>query len=242
MKLIGMLLAALTLALMSDVMAGPARPVPSSARSDAAEARVKPALQRDLATAGLRYGAPVLIRIFKAEAQLEVWADGGNGYRLFRTYPICRYSGRLGPKLREGDGQAPEGIYRVGAGQLNPNSAYHLSFDLGYPNAYDRSHQRTGRFLMVHGNCVSIGCYAMGDAAIEEIYSLTAAALRNGQASVPVLALPFRFDRRDAPQRLRDPAWGNFWQQLKAVDEAFTRTRRMPQVGVSNGGYRLQPR
>ncbi len=232
---------AMLLALAPTLAAKQGHSIPSSARSVAAESRVKPTLQHDLRAAGLRYGAPMLVRIFKQERQLELWLDNGKEYRLFRTYPICTYSGRLGPKLREGDGQAPEGIYRVAARQLNPNSTYHLSFDLGYPNAYDRSLSRTGSYLMVHGNCVSIGCYAMGDAAIEEIYSLLAAALRDGQPSVSVLALPFRFDGAGAAQRLRDRKWGGFWQQLKVVDDRFVRTRRMPEVEMGNGHYWLAP-
>lgn len=215
--------------------------LPTSTRAQAAEARVRPALQRDLAAAGLRYGAPMLVRLFKRERQLEVWLDDGKQFRLFRRYPICTYSGALGPKLRQGDGQAPEGVYRVAPAQLNPASQYHLAFNLGYPNAYDRSHGRTGDYLMVHGNCVSIGCYAMGDANIEEIYSLLAAALRGGQASVPVLAWPFRFDSSDAPALLRDPTWGGFWRELQTVDRAFADTRRMPQVRVIGGSYRVQP-
>ncbi|MBU8977424.1 murein L,D-transpeptidase [Lysobacter sp. MMG2] len=241
MRRVALLLGALVLALSPGLTSALTRTIPSSARSVAAEARVRPALQRDLASAGLRYGAPVLVRIFKLEGELEVWIDSGRGYRLFRTYPVCRYSGQLGPKLRTGDGQAPEGIYRISPKQLNPNSTYHLSFDLGYPNAYDRSHGRTGSYLMVHGNCVSIGCYAMGDASIEEIYSLVAAALRDGQPSVAVFALPFRFDGAGATQRLRDPTWGDFWRQLKRIDDAFVQTHRVPAISVSGGEYRLTP-
>lgn len=215
--------------------------VPSSPRAQAAEARVRPALQRDLAAAGLRYGAPVLVRLFKREHRLEVWVDDGQRFRLFRHYPICTWSGRLGPKLQQGDGQAPEGVYRIGPAQLNPTSQYHLAFNLGYPNAFDRAHGRTGSYLMVHGNCVSIGCYAMGDGNIEEIYSLVAAALRGGQPSVPVLAWPFRFDASDAPSMLAHRTWGGFWQQLRAIDHAFDSTRRMPAVRVVDGAYRVQP-
>ena len=90
---------------------------------------------------------------------------GGEGrpLRRFATYPICLWSGRLGPKLREGDRQAPEGFYTVSAEQLNPNSRWHRSFSLGFPNAFDQAHGRTGSFIMVHGGCPSIGCYAMTD-------------------------------------------------------------------------------
>ena len=210
-------------------------------RAAGAARRVTPRLTQELGDAGLRWGAPLLIRIHKLESELEVWldAENGQGYRLFRRYPICNYSGALGPKLRQGDLQAPEGFYDVGRGQMNPASQYHLSFDLGYPNAYDRQHGRTGDYLMVHGRCVSIGCYAMGDAAIEEIYTLMSAAFDAGTRRVPVLALPFRFDRADVEARLADPRWGDFWRELRAGSDAFDRTRSPPRVAAVHGHYTL---
>jgi murein L,D-transpeptidase YafK len=209
---------------------------PRGDRAAAAAARVRPALARDLAAASLAFGAPVFIRIFKAERELEVWLDDGRRYRLFRTYPICTWSGTLGPKLRQGDGQSPEGFYRVGRGQLNPRSQYHLSFNLGYPNAYDRAHQRTGDFLMVHGSCVSIGCYAMGDAGIEEIYTLLDAALASGQREAQVHAFPFRFDARPEAAWGREP-WADFWRNLREGDQAFARTGRPPKISVAARRY-----
>ena len=205
-------------------------------RAAAAAARVRPALERDLAVAGLRWGAPVLIRIFKQESELELWVDDGQRFRLFRTWPVCTWSGALGPKLRQGDGQSPEGFYRVGAGQLNPRSQYHLSFNLGYPNAYDRAHGRTGDFLMVHGSCVSIGCYAMGDANIEQIYTLLAAALANGQAGAPVHVFPFRFGARDEADWPEGP-WHDFWRNLREGHDAFERSGRPPRITVANRRY-----
>ena len=213
--------------------------VPGIARADRAadaEQRVRPALEADLARAGLRYGAPVLLRIFKHERELELWVDDGTRYRKFRTYPICTFSGALGPKLRVGDGQAPEGFYSVGRGQLNPYSSYHLSFDLGYPNAYDRAHGRTGSLLMVHGNCVSIGCYAMGDAQIEQIYTLVAAALAGGQRRVDVHAFPFRFDAPPRPGGRTTP-WGAFWAELEPAYAAMNRDGRAPAIRVVDGHY-----
>lgn len=205
-------------------------------RAAAAAARVRPALERDLAAMSLDFGAPVFLRIFKAEKELEVWVDDGQRYRLFRTYPICTWSGTLGPKLRQGDGQSPEGFYRVGRGQLNPRSQYHLSFNLGYPNAYDRAHRRTGDFLMVHGSCVSIGCYAMGDAGIEEIYTLLAGALANGQAAAEVHAFPFRFGQRQEISWRADP-WADFWRNLREGHDAFERSSRPPRIGVADQRY-----
>ncbi|MBL8297980.1 MAG: murein L,D-transpeptidase [Rhodanobacteraceae bacterium] len=207
--------------------------------SDAAQ-RVTPALQRDLRPLGLELGAAVFVRIFKRENELELWMAGSDGgYRLFRTYPICRYSGELGPKRRQGDNQAPEGFYRVARGQLNPASRYHLAFNLGYPNAYERAQGYTGDFLMVHGNCVSIGCYAMGDAAIEEIYTLVDAALRAGQPAFQVHAFPFRLDDA-ALAAERHSAWFDFWSELKPGYDAFERTRRPPRVDVRNRRYHIE--
>jgi murein L,D-transpeptidase YafK len=201
--------------------------------------RVRPALERDLAALGLHFGDPVFVRIFKHEHELELWMRHGAAYSLFRTYPICTWSGALGPKLRQGDGQSPEGFYAVGPGQLNPNSQYHLAFNLGYPNAYDRALGRTGDFLMVHGNCVSIGCYAMGDAAIEEIYTLLDAGLRAGQKTADVHVFPFRFDH--APRAdWRSGTWGGFWGDLEKGFTAFERTRTPPVISVEQNHYRVR--
>jgi murein L,D-transpeptidase YafK len=190
-------------------------------RAQMAEARVKPALERDLRQLGLRYGAPVFMRIFKREKELELWIEGdAQRFVHFRTYPVCTYSGGLGPKQREGDNQAPEGFYRVAAGQLNAQSAYHLAFNLGYPNAYDRAHARTGSFLMVHGSCVSIGCYAMGDEGIEEIYTLAAAALAGGQRAFDVHAFPFRLDSTSSRAQATRPGLRS-GTNLKAGYDSF---------------------
>jgi len=207
-------------------------------RAEGAAARVRPQLERDLAEKDLRFGAPILLRLFKLERELEVWVQGDDArFARFRTYPICTFSGRLGPKQKVGDLQAPEGFYTVARGQLNPASSYHLSFNLGYPNAFDRAHGRTGSLLMVHGNCVSIGCYAMGDDAIEEIYTLLDAALSQGQPAAQVHAFPFRFDRTDVETRLAEPLWGAFWRDLRNGWDAFEQTRRAPDIKVRDKRY-----
>lgn len=206
-------------------------------RAEQAAKRVKPALVAALQKKNLSYGNPVFIRIFKSEKVLEVWVKRKDTFALFHTYPICTFSGQLGPKLRQGDRQSPEGFYRVGLGQLNPYSSYHLSFNLGYPNAYDRANGRTGNYLMVHGNCVSIGCYAMGDEAIEEIYTLMEAALRNGQRNIDVHVFPFRFDNtKIAWQGSR---WQPFWNDLRIGFDAFNQTKKPPTVTVVNKRYRI---
>lgn len=210
-----------------------------SQRATQAEQRVRDDLTTRLRTVGSDWGAPVFMRIYKQERELEIWARTGTGvYALLDTWPICTYSGELGPKLREGDGQAPEGIYRVGSSQLNPLSSYHLSFDLGYPNDFDRAHARTGSYLMVHGSCVSIGCYAMTDAGIEEIYSLVAAALAHGQRHVQVHALPFRFDGEWQREHAASP-WLDFWRDLAVVDARFETERVPPKVRVEHKRYVL---
>ena len=139
-----------------------------------------------LALKGMRADSPMFVRIFKEESEFEIWKAKDDGrYYLFRTYPICAWSGTLGPKVREGDKQAPEGFYTVGPTQMNPHSLYHLSFNLGFPNSFDRANGHTGGALMVHGNCKSAGCYAMTDALIEEIYLLAREVLPGRSARVP---------------------------------------------------------
>lgn len=213
--------------------------VPVSPRSKAVIARVQPGLTAELRALGADWGAPLYLRIFKASNELEAFVRTSSGaWSLLRNWPICTWSGRLGPKTRQGDMQAPEGFYEVAARQLNPVSNYHLAFNLGYPNAYDRHHRRSGDYLMVHGNCVSIGCYAMGDAAIEEIYSLVAGALAHGQRSVPVHAFPFRFEA-GWEQAHAGSEWLPFWRQLEPAYRDFVAGAAPPQVRAVAGEYRV---
>lgn len=199
-------------------------------------AEVRRSLPARLAARNVRKGQPVYVRIFKEEAALELWMKGGGGWRLFETYPICRYSGRLGPKLREGDRQAPEGFYQVALGQLNPASRHHLSLNLGFPNRYDRAHGRTGTFLMIHGGCSSSGCYAMTDAAIDDIYGLVEAALRGGQSAVDVRIFPFRMTDRNLARHARS-RWMTFWRTLKPAHDIFEASREVPPVSVRDKAY-----
>lgn len=196
-------------------------------------------LVADLEHAGFVLGDPAHVRIFKRERQLELWLSGAadNGrFRRFRDYDICNYSGELGPKLREGDRQAPEGFYRVALRQLNPNSRHHLSFNLGFPNAYDRQLDRTGSALMVHGGCSSVGCYAIGDEHVDEVYAVVEAALRAGQAAVDVHAFPFRLtDVALAAEA--GHIWAPFWRNLKHGHDLFDARRLPPRVGACRGEY-----
>lgn len=204
-------------------------------------AKVSPRLKAELAEKKLKWGAPVYMRIFKESNDLELWLRGSGKegeYVLFRNYKICYWSGKLGPKQKQGDHQAPEGFYRVTTGRLNPHSRYHLSFDLGYPNAYDRAKKRTGNYLMVHGNCVSIGCYAMGDKNIEEIYTLVSAALQNGQKNVSVHCFPFRMVKARMDQEdVKQSQWLPFWLDLHKAYRSFENHWKPPSVTVEGERY-----
>lgn len=198
-------------------------------------------LAAEMQPRGLMPGRPLYLRIFKETSELEVWqADKANNYILFKSYPICAYSGKIGPKLAEGDKQAPEGFYHLAENSLNPRSRYHLAINVGYPNAYDRAHGRTGDFIMVHGNCVSIGCYAMGDAQIEEIYTLVELAFNHGQNSIPLHIFPFRLitERLAAAQKNK---WYSFWQELAPAYNLFEQTRHVPMTIVEGMHYKVLP-
>lgn len=210
--------------------------IPESVRSQDAVAFYAEKMKPELIAAGFEYGAPILIRIFKQPGILEVWLKKQDRFQLFKTYEICKYSGELGPKLKEGDGQSPEGFYSVAPGQMNPNSRYYLSFNLGFPNAYDRSHQRTGSALMVHGDCVSIGCYAMTDERIGEIYTLAHAAFERGQSAFQVQAYPFALTTVQLQQYKQSP-WYDFWCNLQQGYDYFERYHMPPEVRVQNGHY-----
>lgn len=202
---------------------------------------VRAKLYRELSDAGLKPKAPVFVRIFKRSRELELWMKSGHTYRLAKTWRICTYSGDLGPKLKRGDYQAPEGFYSVAPRQMNPRSSYHLAFNVGYPNRYDRAHRRTGSAIMVHGNCVSAGCFAMTNDNIQEIYALTEDALVGGQAGFAVHIFPFRMTP-DRLARFSDARWNAFWGQLKAGYDAFEQTRVPPRITVSKGHYVVRGR
>jgi len=186
---------------------------------------------------GMDSASPMFVRIFKEESELEVWKarDDGRFYH-FKTYPICNWSGNVGPKTALGDKQAPEGFYRVSNTQMNPNSNYYLAFNLGYPNAYDRAWQRTGDALMVHGKCKSVGCYAMTDALIEEIYTLARESLKGGQESFEVHAFPFRMTEVNMARYQGNPNVP-FWKTLKQGYDFFEKYRLPPTVAVCEKRY-----
>jgi len=195
-------------------------------------------LEERLADLSAKIGDAVFIRIFKKESILEVWIRSETKYEHLKDYNICAYSGYLGPKLKEGDRQSPEGFYKVKKHHLNPNSKFHLSFNLGYPNKYDKAYERTGSFLMVHGNCVSIGCYAMTDDKIEEIYDLVESALDKGQKYVPVHIYPFRMTEENMAL-YSENEWYDFWVNLKEGYDYFEVEHFPPLVKVENKSYTI---
>ena len=181
--------------------------------------------------------SPILVRVFKQESEFEIWKQDRTGrFALLKTYPICRWSGELGPKIKEGDRQAPEGFYSINPGQMNPNSQFYLSFDLGYPNAFDRSHGRTGAHLMVHGDCSSRGCYSMTDEQITEIYGLGREAFFGGQRSFQVQAYPFRMTPQNLAKHRGNPNMA-FWKMLKKGNDHFEVTKLEPKVDVCEKQY-----
>ena len=181
--------------------------------------------------------SPILVRIYKEESELEVWKQDREGkFALLKTYPICRWSGELGPKFKEGDRQTPEGFYNITPGQMNPNSAYYLSFDLGYPNAYDRSWGRTGAQLMVHGDCSSRGCYSMTDEQIAEIYALGRDAFFGGQKSFQVQAFPFHMTAQNMARHRNNPNIA-FWKMIKKGSDHFEVSGLEPKVNVCEKHY-----
>ncbi|MFB9266727.1 L,D-transpeptidase family protein [Bradyrhizobium erythrophlei] len=181
--------------------------------------------------------SPILVRLFKQEAELEVWKQTRSGqFALLKTYPICRWSGDLGPKVREGDRQAPEGFYSINPSQMNPQSAYYLSFNTGYPNAFDKALGRTGSQLMVHGDCSSRGCYAMTDEQIAEIYSLGRESFFGGQKAFQLQAYPFRMTPVNMAKHRNNPNMP-FWKMIKEGYDHFEVTKQEPKVDFCEKKY-----
>ena len=181
--------------------------------------------------------SPMLIRAYKKEAELEIWKMASDGhYALLKTYPICRWSGQLGPKKVEGDMQVPEGFYGIAPGQMNPNSHYYLSFNVGYPNAYDRAYGRTGGSVMVHGVCSSAGCFSMTDKQVDDIYAIARDALRGGQREIQLQSYPFRLTPENMAKYRLDPNIA-FWKELKNGSDHFEVTKTEPPVVICGKHY-----
>jgi len=198
---------------------------------------VPPKLLAAMAEKDMDLQSPILVRLFKQEAELEVWKQTRNGqFALLKTYPICRWSGDLGPKVREGDRQAPEGFYSINPSQMNPQSAYYLSFNTGYPNAFDKALGRSGSQLMVHGDCSSRGCYAMTDEQIAEIYSLGRESFFGGQKAFQLQAYPFKMTPVNMAKHRNNPNMP-FWKMIKEGYDHFEVTRQEPKVDFCEKKY-----
>ena len=193
-----------------------------------------------LKAAGVSLGSPIVIRIFKAESELEIWKEKSGAYFLFATYPICHWSGTIGPKLRTGDKQAPEGFYTLTRGQLHHSVRWPRSLDLGFPNVFDQSQARTGSDILIHGGCSSVGCFAMTNPVMDEIYELTRSAMEAGETHVPVHVFPFRMTDENLKARPNSP-WMDFWTNLKEGHDAFEETKQQVKVATCNGRYSFEP-
>jgi len=193
-------------------------------------------LENELQDLDSSIGSEIFIRIFKKEKILELYIKSKKNFKLLKEYKICKYSGRLGAKLKEGDKTSPEGFYRVYKSSLNPYSNYHLALNIGYPNSYDKAHNRTGSFIMIHGKCVSTGCFAMGDKNIEEIYYLAQQALFNKQKYINIHIFPFKFGKENL-NKYRDYSWYQFWLNLKEGYDYFQKNKIPPKIVVKNKRY-----
>ena len=190
----------------------------------------------------------LFVRAFKHERLIEVWAQRRHGstQTLIWSWPICAKSGVLGPKRMEGDGQIPEGIYRIT--RFNPRSRFHLSLGLNYPNARDRARAQgedPGSDIFIHGSCVSIGCLAIEDDPAERLYVAAVMARQAGQRHIPVHLFPCRFGAATCDTHLAQgegvfDAHRELWGELRGIHQAFERTKRAPKVSVNSHGYTLR--
>ena len=195
-------------------------------------------LEKRLADKGMAAGSAMFLRVFKAESEVELWLKVGQRYELFTIYPICYWSGTIGPKLNEGDKQNPEGFYTIARRQLHRSGRWPKALNLGFPNALDRAYDRTGSYILMHGGCSSVGCFAMTDPIVAEIFKLAEAALKGGQERIDAHVFPFRMTAANIAQHAdgnRD--WVEFWLTLKEGYDSFDRTRQPPQVAVCDRRY-----
>jgi murein L,D-transpeptidase YafK len=194
-------------------------------------------MQQAIREKEMRTHSPILIRAFKKESELEVWKQDSSGkMALLKTFPMCRWSGQLGPKVKEGDRQVPEGFYAVTPGSMNPNSSFYLSFNVGYPNTFDKQLGRTGAHIMVHGDCSSMGCFAMTDSQVADIYALTREAFAGGQTQVQLQSYPFRMTPENLARYRNDPHIA-FWRNLKQGNDHFEVTQKPVVTAACNGRY-----
>lgn len=215
-----------------------AKPVelPDSKRASDARTANWPKLQKDLSEQKFDSKYRIYIRIIKQLDLLEVWAKKGNTYQIFKRYNVCYYSGGLGTKVTNGDKKSPEGFYTVGPKQLNPVSNYHLALNIGYPNKLEKLKGYTGDAIMIHGNCASIGCYAMTDPVIEEVYTMAYKAFEAGQTNINVDIFPFRMTDAHMKEFEKSP-YMPFWKTLKPGYDLFEKNHIPPVAGIKNKQY-----
>ncbi len=207
---------------------------PNSAK---ASQPIPQALISKMASVGSSPGAPMMVRIFKESNELEVWKQSSSGaFKLIKSYEICAWSGGLGPKIKEGDRQSPEGFYTITPGLMNPNSNYYLAFNTGFPNKFDRSYGRTGSDLMVHGDCSSRGCYSMTDASIAEIYAMARETFAGGNPSFQLQIFPFRMTVANLAKHAKDPNL-SFWKDIKEGYDRFEMSLQPPTWDVCERKY-----
>lgn len=214
--------------------------VPENVRSKQVVDSTGPKLSKSLAKMGLKLGDPIFIRCFKETKELEVWVkpQSEEEYRLFKVYRVAHWSGYPGPKVREGDGQCPEGFYYITGSRLRPGTKYHLGMGLGFPNDYDAYHSRTGSDLLIHGEGKSVGSFSLSNANMNEVYTLANAAIENGQSFFRVNIFPFRMtDKRMDKEWEKQPKWIEFWANLKEGYDFFENANFPPDVGVKAGNY-----
>ena len=237
-SLAGMLGGAPALGQSSSAAAGAAATAAADVRQRFTRTFKTAQLPGDLAAIGARLGAPMLLRVFKQEREVEVWVqpEDQQTFVLFRIFPICFYSGKLGPKVKEGDMQSPEGFYFVGPAQMRAKSQYHRAIDFAFPNDYDAAQGYTGTELLIHGNCVSSGCFAMTDPFVEQLYELGSATAATAAQGFWIHAFPFHMTAEALAGQQESP-WFGFWQQLKAGYEAFETSRIPPHIRVDGGRY-----
>jgi murein L,D-transpeptidase YafK len=198
-------------------------------------------ISKRLSEAGFRLGQPVLIRIFKQESELEIWMQREAKFEKVFTYPICKWSGALGPKLKEGDRQSPEGYYFASSKQLLPTSRHHRAINTGFPNSFDQLQGRTGTVLMIHGSCTSIGCYAMTHPGIDDIYTMVEEAFNEGQDEIPMHLYPFRLSKENLDKH-KNHQWYDFWKNLAEGDALFAATGLPPPVFACGSKYHFAGR
>ena len=224
------------LLLLFSLAAGGQTTIPDSKRAADIRQKMWPRLQKELKTRGLKEDQPVFIRIIKETGILQLWVLSDKEYELFKSYEVCNYSGGLGTKTHDGDNKSPEGYYTITPGQLHPNSEYHLAINIGYPNPLERQLRYTGDAIMIHGDCASIGCYAMTDPIIEEIYTMVYQAFAHGQKSIQLSIVPFKMDDEHMKTYASSPNYP-FWKNLKEGYDLFQKTHIPPVVTVNNKTY-----